>query len=74
LQAARGAKASASWFPLPKHGDCHAGLKEGKQASSFLKKRSKKLLSLWRALDATPAPGEKSFFGSFFSKKELLPS
>jgi hypothetical protein len=37
-----------------------------------LKKRSKKLLSIWRAWAATPAPGEQSFFGSFFSKKELL--
>jgi hypothetical protein len=44
----------------------------GRQASSFLKKRSKKLLSIWRVLDATRVPGEKSFFGSFFSKKELL--
>jgi hypothetical protein len=43
-----------------------------RQASSFLKKRSKKIFSIWRALDATRALGEKSFFGSFFSKKELL--
>jgi hypothetical protein len=37
-----------------------------------LKKRSNKLLSLWRAVDAARAPMDKSFFGSFFSKKELL--
>jgi hypothetical protein len=42
--------------------------------SSFLKKRSKKLLSVLRALDATRGLMEKSFFGSFFSKKELLPA
>jgi hypothetical protein len=45
---------------------------KGRQVSSFLKKRSKKLLSIWCPLDAPPAPMEKSFFGSFFSKKELL--
>jgi hypothetical protein len=46
--------------------------KEARQASSFLKKRSKKLLSVWAGGGAMRAPGEKSFFGSFFSKKELL--
>jgi peptide/nickel transport system substrate-binding protein len=45
---------------------------EGKQESSFLKKRSKKLLSVWRALDARRALSEKSFLGPFFSKKGLL--
>jgi hypothetical protein len=40
------------------------------ESSFFEKKEAKKLLSIWRALDATRASGEKSFFGSFFSKKE----
>jgi len=45
--------------------------KEG--SSSFLKKRTKKLLRLLSRELATPMPPRsKSFFGSFFSKKELL--
>jgi hypothetical protein len=42
--------------------------------TSFLKKRSKRLLFSGRGPDAwRPWPERKSFFGSFFSKKELLP-
>jgi hypothetical protein len=42
-----------------------------KESSPFLKKRSKKLLFSGHGPDATgPWPENKSFFGSFFSKKE----
>jgi hypothetical protein len=42
-----------------------------KERSSFLKKRSKRLLLSGHGLDAwRPWPESKSFFGSFFSKKE----
>jgi hypothetical protein len=45
-----------------------------KEASaSFLKKRSKKLLRIAGCGDAGAAtPRSKSFFASFFSKKEVL--
>jgi hypothetical protein len=43
-----------------------------KQESSFLKKRSKKLLSTSTRVAPTRVLMDKSFFGSFFSKKELL--
>jgi hypothetical protein len=40
---------------------------------SFLKKRSKRLLLSGHGPDAwRPWPENKSFFGSFFAKKELL--
>jgi hypothetical protein len=53
-----------------------------KEESSFLKKRSKRLLIRrpvrtsvpWPENDRLVQPGNKSFFGSFFSKKELLVS
>jgi hypothetical protein len=42
--------------------------------TSFLKKRSKRLLLSGHGRHASgPWPESKSFFGSFFSKKELLP-
>jgi hypothetical protein len=42
-----------------------------KKESSFLKKRSKELLLSGHGPDAWwPWPENKSFFGSFFSKKE----
>jgi hypothetical protein len=41
----------------------------------FEKKRRKKLLLVWSRAVATPlAQTNKSFFASFFSKKEALPS
>jgi hypothetical protein len=50
-----------------------------RQASSFFeKKEAKKLLPIWTRRAATREPQrrhpemDKSFFGSFFSKKELL--
>jgi hypothetical protein len=53
-----------------------AGLKrivEKKVRASFLKKRSKKLLVLGGVGTRAPRPsGNKSFFASFFSKKEAL--
>jgi hypothetical protein len=47
-----------------------------KQArSSFLKKRTKKLLLIWASGGFTSAVQiNKSFFASFFAKKEVLPS
>jgi hypothetical protein len=48
-----------------------SGNKEGR--SSFLKKRSKKLLTSWREAAATRTPQSKSFLVLFF-KKELLSS
>jgi hypothetical protein len=45
-----------------------AGVKQGR--SSFLKKRSKKLLSMVRASPAARANRQK-FFGSFFQKRTL---
>jgi hypothetical protein len=50
---------------------------EAKQSSSFLKKRTKKLLLIWAmgAGAATAhAPESKNFFASFFIKKEVLPA
>jgi hypothetical protein len=44
------------------------------ERSSFLKKRTKKLLLLSPAAVAPPRPISKSFFASFFSKKEALTS
>jgi hypothetical protein len=52
----------------------------GSKASAFFfEKRSKKLLSAWasspsadRSANGHRKPSGKSFFGSFFSKKELL--
>jgi hypothetical protein len=41
-------------------------------SASFLKKRSKKLLVLDRAGCTARGPVRKSFFASFFSKKEAL--
>jgi hypothetical protein len=42
--------------------------------ASFLKKRSKKLLLNWTVLVSRPlAQIHKSFFASFFAKKEALP-
>jgi hypothetical protein len=43
-----------------------------KESASFLKKRSKKLLVLRALATAEPKPQSKSFFASFFSKKEAL--
>jgi len=44
---------------------------KGRQARpSFLKKRSKKLLSVWRAVVTQRAPPAKSLFASFSSEKE----
>jgi hypothetical protein len=41
-----------------------------RQASSFFeKKEAKKLLSIWRALDATRVSMEKKFFWFFFFKR-----
>jgi hypothetical protein len=46
-----------------------------KGSPSFLKKRSKRLLFSGHGPDrGRPWPENKSFFGSFFSKKELLSS
>jgi hypothetical protein len=50
-----------------------------KQArSSFLKKRTKKLLFItafeWPQYGRSSAVVNKSFFASFFAKKEVLPS
>jgi len=42
-----------------------------KQAVAFLKKSAKKLLKLLHGMFPNP-PGSKSFFGSFFTKKEPL--
>jgi hypothetical protein len=46
------------------------------ESTSFLKKRSKKLLLLWDmgcGGDNAQDPAYKSLFGSFSSEKELLP-
>jgi hypothetical protein len=46
-----------------------------KESGSFLKKRTKKLFltfGTW-AVSVSRAPRSKSFFASFFSKKEVLP-
>jgi hypothetical protein len=44
-----------------------------KASASFLKKRSKKLLLNWACgYDASTVQRSKSFFASFFSKKEAL--
>jgi hypothetical protein len=41
-----------------------------KESTSFLKKRSKKLLSVWlRPLRIGPGPNSQKFFGSFFQKR-----
>jgi len=48
-----------------------------RKSSSFLKKRTKKLLLLWgmgAGGDNAHAPESKNFFASFFLKKEALPS
>jgi hypothetical protein len=44
------------------------------ESGSFLKKRTKKLLTVFCAGDVETSRGKtrKSFFGSFFSKKEPL--
>jgi hypothetical protein len=43
------------------------------ESASFLKKRSKKLLLIGgRGRSGAHAPRSKSFFASFFSKKEAL--
>jgi hypothetical protein len=38
-------------------------------SASFLKKRSKRLLSVWRKADAEFRLNEQKFFGSFFQKR-----
>jgi hypothetical protein len=44
-----------------------------KARTSFLRKTSKKLLLLWIMVVSPPkAPINKSFFASFFAKKEVL--
>jgi hypothetical protein len=53
-------------------------ISSGRRKGSFLKKRTKKLLSCWRLRVARTAPqtmaeSKQSFFGSFCSQKELLP-
>jgi len=46
---------------------------EEEESASFLKKRSKKLLVLAGRGQAMPQPAvSRSFFASFFSKKEAL--
>jgi hypothetical protein len=48
--------------------------KEGEGRSSFLKKRSKKLLSVWREASRSsnlPAKTNKSFLLLFFKKEDL---
>jgi hypothetical protein len=48
-------------------------MEEVKGSASFLKKRSKKLLlTAGVGPDVAHAPRSKSFFASFFSKKEVL--
>jgi hypothetical protein len=40
-----------------------------KERTSFLKKRSKKLLEIGTGASATPQPNDQKFFGSFFQKR-----
>jgi hypothetical protein len=48
---------------------------KGEESASFLKKRSKKLLLMvGRSPGVANAPRSRSFFASFFSKKEALTS
>ena len=43
-----------------------------KESTSFLKKRSKKLLTVWAGPILTPGPKSQKFFGSFFQKRTCL--
>jgi hypothetical protein len=45
------------------------GLEKKQERTSFLKKRSKKLLANGPAAVSSPAAKEQKFFGYFFSKK-----
>ena len=53
-------------------GGAEAFREEGSLRTSFLKKRSKKLLRPGTEILEVPGLSDQKFFGSFFSKKELL--
>jgi len=55
---------------MPGH---RSGLRSGKGSSSFLKKRTKKLLFPWAELPERPKPKGPKVFCFFFSKKKTLP-
>jgi hypothetical protein len=43
--------------------------KRGEESTSFLKKRSKKLLHIGAAVVLPASPEDQKFFGSFFQKR-----
>jgi hypothetical protein len=43
--------------------------REGKESSSFLKKRTKKLLIIGVRVGVSAHPNKQKFFGSFFQKR-----
>jgi hypothetical protein len=44
-----------------------------KEESSFLKKRSKRLLRIGLGVAGTSEPSAQKFFGSFFQKRTFFP-